>query len=135
MNVMECNKCPVLNIQNKINKKEWHDATKPYFFVRRPVFLSSSTVRMKKPVLGIRDIVVLIRIRGSVPLTNGSGSNSFLQVTFKDAPTNFLQIFLIIPAGTLSSALFQSAKHLYEKREGAGSGCVPLPNGSRSGRP
>jgi hypothetical protein len=27
-------------------------------------------------VFGIRDIMVLIRIRGSVPLTNGSGSNS-----------------------------------------------------------
>jgi hypothetical protein len=26
--------------------------------------------------LGIRDIFVQIRIRGSIPLTNGSGSNS-----------------------------------------------------------
>jgi hypothetical protein len=31
------------------------------------------------PVLGIRDILVRIRIRLSVPLTNGSGSDSFLQ--------------------------------------------------------
>ncbi len=30
-------------------------------------------------VLGIRDILVRIRIRGSVPLTNGSGSDFFLQ--------------------------------------------------------
>ncbi len=30
-------------------------------------------------VLGIRDMVVRIRIRGSVPLTNGSGSSFFLQ--------------------------------------------------------
>jgi hypothetical protein len=31
-------------------------------------------------VLGIRDILVRIRIPVSVPLTNGSGSNSFLQL-------------------------------------------------------
>ncbi len=31
--------------------------------------------------------------------------------------------------------LFQSAKHLYEKREGSGSGSVPLTNRSGSGRP
>ncbi len=30
-------------------------------------------------------------------------------------------------------ALFQSAQHLYEKREGSGSGPVPLTNGSGSG--
>jgi hypothetical protein len=30
-------------------------------------------------------------------------------------------------------ALFQSAQHIYEKREGSGSGSVPLTNGSRSG--
>jgi hypothetical protein len=30
-------------------------------------------------VLGIRDILVGIRIPGSLPLTNGSGSDSFLQ--------------------------------------------------------
>jgi hypothetical protein len=32
-------------------------------------------------------------------------------------------------------ALFQSAQHIYEKREGSGSGFVPLTNGSGSGRP
>jgi hypothetical protein len=34
-------------------------------------------------------------------------------------------------------ALFHSAQHIYEKREGsrAGSGSVPLTNGSASGRP
>jgi hypothetical protein len=32
------------------------------------------------PVLGIRDILVLIRIRGSVPLTYGSGSSSTLRL-------------------------------------------------------
>ncbi len=30
-------------------------------------------------VLGIRDILMRIRIRGSVPLPNGSGSDSFFQ--------------------------------------------------------
>ncbi len=30
---------------------------------------------------------------------------------------------------------FQSAQHLYEKREGSGAGSVPLTNGSGSGRP
>ncbi len=29
--------------------------------------------------------------------------------------------------------LFQSAQHIYEKREGSGAGSVSLPNGSRSG--
>jgi hypothetical protein len=32
-------------------------------------------------------------------------------------------------------ALFQSAQHLYEKREGSGSDPIPLTNGSRSGGP
>jgi hypothetical protein len=32
-------------------------------------------------------------------------------------------------------ALFQSAQHIYEKREGSGAGSVPLTYGSRSGRP
>jgi hypothetical protein len=36
--------------------------------------------QMKKAMLGIRDILVQIRIRipGSVPLTNGTGSDTFL---------------------------------------------------------
>jgi hypothetical protein len=32
-------------------------------------------------------------------------------------------------------ALFQSAEHIYEKREGFEAGSVPLTNGSGSGRP
>ncbi len=32
-------------------------------------------------------------------------------------------------------ALAQSAQHIYEKKEGSGSGSVPLTNGSGSGRP
>jgi hypothetical protein len=66
-----------------------------------------------KSVLGIRDILVRIRIPGSVPLTVGSGSgfgsgfNSgfdyFFFIGFKDAENFILQV------------LFQSAQHIYEK--------------------
>jgi len=35
-----------------------------------------------KPVLGIRDILVRIRIPGSVPLTNGSGSKRAKNIRF-----------------------------------------------------
>jgi hypothetical protein len=44
--------------------------------------LRSERICLKfNPVLGIRDILVRIRIQipGSEPLTNGSGSNSFIQ--------------------------------------------------------
>ncbi len=48
------------------------------------------------PVLGIHDILVRIRFRGSILLTNGSGSNpgsdSFFN-DFKDAKQLFLYIF------------------------------------------
>ncbi len=61
-------------------------------------------------MLGIRDILVLIRIRGFVPLTNRTGSNSgsgsFFS-DFKDAKKLFFLIFFSynLPAGTLSSDL------------------------------
>jgi hypothetical protein len=42
-------------------------------------------------VLGIRDILVWTRIRGSVPVTNGSGSNPFFS-DFKDAENYFLHV-------------------------------------------
>ncbi len=42
-------------------------------FVLEP---SRTAKNCKKPVLGIRNILVRIRIPGSVPLTNRSGSNS-----------------------------------------------------------
>jgi hypothetical protein len=45
-------------------------------------------------VLGIRDILVRIRISGSVPLTNGSGSDYFLH-WFKRCKSLFLSVFLI----------------------------------------
>jgi hypothetical protein len=43
-----------------------------YFFLTRAEYFRTA-------VLGIRDILMRIRIRGSEPLTNGSGSDSFLQ--------------------------------------------------------
>jgi hypothetical protein len=102
MNLMEYNVPYVLNISHKVNKmrKEWHNVTKLYFLVRRSVLSSSSTVRMKKPVLGIRDYWC-----GSVPLTNASGSNSFLQVTFRMQKKMFNIFSYNLPAGTLSSVL------------------------------
>jgi hypothetical protein len=47
-----------------------------------------------KPVLRIRDILVRIRIPGSVPLTNGSGSCYFPSLIFKK-PTK-KKVFLLI---------------------------------------
>jgi hypothetical protein len=38
----------------------------------------------------------------------------------------------ILCSDLIFQALFQSAEHLYEKREGSGSGSVPLTNGSES---
>ncbi len=49
----------------------------------------------KKPVLRIHDILVWIRIRGSMPLTNGSGSRSWIRIllfsslTFKMPTKNY----------------------------------------------
>ncbi len=58
---------------------------------------------MKKAVLGIRDILLLIWIRGSIPLDPD------------------LKIWFVL------QALFQSALHLYEKREKKeGSGSIPM---------
>jgi hypothetical protein len=111
-------------------------------------------------------VLILIRIRiripGSVPLTNGSGAGSrptpdpttFL-IDFKDAKKIFSYFFLTTCSQShhrqtkkfifllkfsvtiLFQALFQSAQHIYEKRERseAGSGSVPLTNGSGARRP
>jgi hypothetical protein len=40
------------------------------------VNVPEKTSYRKKPVVGIRDILVRIRIHGSTPLTDGSGANS-----------------------------------------------------------
>ncbi len=84
-------------------------------------------------VLGIRDILVRIRIPESVPLINGPGpipGPTPFFIDFRDAKKMLSQNFIL-------QASFQSAQHIYEKREGfgAGSGSVPLTNGSGSGRP
>jgi hypothetical protein len=57
-------------------------------------------LRNLKTVMGIRGILVRVRIRGSVPLTNGSGyssrSDSFFN-DFKDAKKNyFFHIFFLL---------------------------------------
>jgi hypothetical protein len=95
-----------------------------------PAFACSRYSRHKKAALGIRDI--LVPIRTSESLTNrsvvGSGSNSgfdsFLQ-RLQGCKFFFLSFIL--------QALFLSAQHLYEKREGSGS--IPLTNVSGSGSP
>jgi hypothetical protein len=80
-------------------------------FIRYPRRVSRIRFYVSYPVLGIRDILVLIRIPGSVPLTNGSrsgsgsnsGSDSFLS-DFEDAKVFFLHIFSYnLSAGTISS--------------------------------
>jgi hypothetical protein len=47
-----------------------------YFEIVEPEVLAYTFKVINIPVLGIRDILVWIRIRGSVPRTNRSGSNS-----------------------------------------------------------
>ncbi len=96
---------------------------------------------------GIRDILMRIRICGSVPLTNrsvsNSGSNSSL--TLRMPKTCFFSSYFFSTYGThrhiifslknfifcknlcygfILQALFQSTQHLHEKRKGSGS--VPL---------
>jgi hypothetical protein len=62
------------------------------------IFMSAGI--LFQTVLGIRDILVLIPIPGSVPLTDGSGSDS----DFKDAKKNIFVLHIFsynLPAGTL----------------------------------
>ncbi len=111
------------------------------------------------PVFRIHDIFVWIRIRGSMPLTNGSGSwiriLLFSSLTFKMPAKNFFN--------TISSACYFLKVHLHyftkikSQKESqnsmiqgfsyyfcmiiegsgsrAGSGSIPLTSGSGSGRP
>ncbi len=94
----------------------------------------------QQPVLGIRDILLRIRIRSPGFLSPANGSDSFLQCLEGGKKIHFFHIFFIsyqqAPYFYLQ-ALFQSAQHLYEKRErsGTGSGSIPLTKGSGSGRP
>jgi hypothetical protein len=57
--------------------------------------LTAQHYKSYKPVLRIHDILVRIRIRRSVPLTNGSGSFYFV-IDLQD--TNKKKIFLIFSA-------------------------------------
>jgi hypothetical protein len=52
----------------------------------------------------------------------------------KSNKLNFLLKFSV-KIKVILQALFQSAQHIYEKREGSGARSAPLTNGSGSGRP
>ncbi len=103
--------------------------------------VSQCHCQCSKPMLGIHDTLVWIRIPGSVTLKNGSGpapdptpDPTPFFTDFKDAKKYFFIFFLI----TCPQAHhLQSAPHIYEKKEGSGarSGSIPPTNGSRSGRP
>ncbi len=94
------------------------------------------------PVLGIRDILVRIRIRilGSIPLYLFSYF-FVLELTHRHIIFILKKIIFakLFCKNFILQALFQSAQHFYETREGSGSGArslsVPLNNGSGSGWP
>ncbi len=85
-------------------------------------------------VLVIRNILVRIRIRGSAPWLLSSVTLKMQQKLF--FPYFFLRNLIfakILCKIFILQPLFQSTKHLYEKR--VGSGAVPRTNGSGSERP
>jgi hypothetical protein len=103
------------------------------------LYLYVHTATAFQAVLGTRDLLVRIRIPGSVPLTNGSGSGSgstpdptYFFIDFKDVKNKFFFILFLIICQQAHHIQSQSAQHIYAKREGSGS--VPLTNGSGSGR-
>jgi hypothetical protein len=63
-------------------------------------------------VLRIRDILVRIRIRGSVPLTNGSGSCYFREWTSR-RQQNIILFSLLFFEGTFSS-FFKDKRHSHK---------------------
>ncbi len=108
----------------------------------------------------IHGILVWIRIRGSMPLTNGSGFGSgswirillFSSLNFKMLAKNliFLQKFfcLLLFEGTFTlfylniksqkvsqNRRIQDFSYYFCMIEGSGSGSIPLTSGSGSGRP
>ncbi len=91
------------------NKNLWDQVKEIEVFTRKE-FLDKVN---KLAVLGIRDILVRIWIRGSVPLTNGSGSNSgpdsFL-CDFKNAKQKFLFFSFNLNGGTFSLKMYFCAK-------------------------
>jgi hypothetical protein len=112
--------------------------------------LESSQVHAPKPVLRIPDIMVRIRIRGSVPLTNRSGSCYFRQwpSRWRQTKNSNLFCFLLFEA-PLTSVFKEKSRHKESQNsrnqgfyyffclmiEWSGSGSVYRTNGSRSGRP
>ncbi len=106
---------------------------------------------MKEPVLQIHDILGWIRIRGSMPLTNGSGSCDFRHWPSRcQQKTNFLTQFFLLNTFWRYKNLFSKIKSQKESEnsmnqgfsyyfcmmiEGSGSGSIPLTSGSGSGRP
>jgi hypothetical protein len=60
-------------------------------------FFENEVTNSLKAVFQIRDILVRIRILGSVPLTNGSGCGSVpTSSAFKDTKKNFLIFFYVL---------------------------------------
>ncbi len=60
----------------------------------------------------------------------------FFSYTFSGTLSSVLKIIFfvkILCENPILQAFFQSAQHLYEKKEGSGSGAVPQTNGSGSG--
>ncbi len=93
------------------------------------------------PVLRIHDILLWIRIwiRGSMPLTNGSGSCYFRHWSSRCQQKIVFFKFscLLLFEGTFTSFFKdkKSKKSLSLMIEGSGSGSTPLTNGSGSRRP
>ncbi len=113
---------------------------------------------VSEPVLRIHDILVWIRIRGSMRLTNGSGSWIRIlllsSLTFKMPTKNYLIFIFIFSAYYFLKVHlhnFSKIKSQTESQEnrnqgfsffcimiegsGAGAGSIPLTDGSGSGRP
>jgi hypothetical protein len=109
---------------------------------------------LSKAVLRIRDMFVRIRIRGSVPLTNGSGSCYFRHWPRRRQPKKFISVFLLFSFWMNIYIIFKDKKSKRshkivgirvfldsfawcEKEPSARSrsGSAPLTNGSGSRRP
>ncbi len=98
--------------------------------------MTTGTAHIFLPVLGIRDILVRIRIHGSVPLTNGSGYDSFFQWKYGQ------KIFITYPQAHYFQSLIYGFKDKFcvkilfcKHYFSPGSGSLPLINWSGSRRP
>jgi hypothetical protein len=79
--------------------------------VWKPVLHADAVFACLKAVLGIREILVRIRICGSVPLTNGSGSNSGSDLFLQRLKKIFH--FFIFCLVTYPQAHYLSLKNLF----------------------